>query len=124
MNLDTPTGDIVVEPAMSEAECAKAMAYGMMAVEPGIDVLALGEMGIGNTTAAAALGAGLFGGEGALGAGPGTGVAGPAPAPASPKRHWRPSGALSTKRSRSIVSRRATRSTCCAAWAGSSSPLL
>src|SRR5207248_6487796 len=63
MSLDTPTGDIVVEPAMSEAECAKAMAYGMMAVEPGIDVLALGEMGIGNTTAAAALCAALFGGE-------------------------------------------------------------
>src|SRR5580693_7006213 len=58
MNLDTPTGDIVVEPAMSEEECARGMAYGMMAVEPGIDVLALGEMGIGNTTAAAALCAG------------------------------------------------------------------
>src|SRR5512142_977595 len=53
MNLDRPTGDIVAAPAMSEEECAKAMAYGMMAVEPGIDVLALGEMGIGNTTAAA-----------------------------------------------------------------------
>ena len=53
MNLDTPTGDITVEPAMSEEECAQAMAYGMMAVEPGIDALALGEMGIGNTTAAA-----------------------------------------------------------------------
>src|SRR5947199_3642354 len=76
MNLDTPTGDIVVEPAMSEAECAKAMAYGMMAVEPGIDVLALGEMGIGNTTAAAALCAALFGGGGADWVGPGTGVAG------------------------------------------------
>jgi len=62
MNLDKPTGDIVAEPAMSEEECAKAMAYGMMAVEPGIDALALGEMGIGNTTAAAALCAGLFGG--------------------------------------------------------------
>src|SRR5271165_6177870 len=72
MNLDTPTCDIAVEPAMSEAECAKAMAYGMMAVEPGIDALALGEMGIGNTTAAAALCGGLFGG------GPGTGVAGAA----------------------------------------------
>ena len=45
MSLDTPTGDIVVEPAMSETECAKAMAYGMMAVEPGIDALALGERG-------------------------------------------------------------------------------
>jgi nicotinate-nucleotide--dimethylbenzimidazole phosphoribosyltransferase len=78
MNLDTPTGDIVVEPAMSEEECAKAMAYGMMAVEPGIDVLALGEMGIGNTTAAAALSAGLFGGAPDLWTGPGTGVAGAA----------------------------------------------
>src|SRR6202040_4162191 len=78
MDLDTPTGDIVVAPAMSETECAKAMAYGMMAVEPGIDALALGEMGIGNTTAAAALCAGLFGGAAALWTGPGTGVAGPA----------------------------------------------
>ena len=78
MNLSTPTGDIVVEPAMSEAECAKAMAYGMMAVEPGIDVLALGEMGIGNTTAAAALCGGLFGGDAEMWTGPGTGVAGAA----------------------------------------------
>src|SRR5207237_3749282 len=78
MNLGTPTGDIVVEPAMSEEECAKAMAYGMMAVEPGIDALALGEMGIGNTTVAAALCAGLFGGAAELWTGPGTGVAGAA----------------------------------------------
>ena len=78
MNLDTPTGDIVVEPAMSEEACAKAMAYGMMAVEPGIDALALGEMGIGNTTAAAALCAGLFGGSAKMWTGPGTGIAGAA----------------------------------------------
>ena len=78
LNLDTPTGDIVVEPAMSEEECAKAMAYGMMAVEPGVDALALGEMGIGNTTAAAALCAGLFGGAAELWVGPGTGVTGTA----------------------------------------------
>ena len=78
LNLDTPTGDIVVGPAMSEEECAKAMAYGMMAVEPGIDALALGEMGIGNTTAAAALCAGLFGGPAELWTGPGTGVTGTA----------------------------------------------
>jgi nicotinate-nucleotide--dimethylbenzimidazole phosphoribosyltransferase len=76
MNLDTPTGDIAVEPAMNEEECAKAIAYGMMAVEPGIDALALGEMGIGNTTAAAALCGGLFGGDAEMWAGPGTGVTG------------------------------------------------
>jgi nicotinate-nucleotide--dimethylbenzimidazole phosphoribosyltransferase len=78
MNLAAPTGDIVDGPALSEAECARAMAYGMMAVEPGIDALALGEMGIGNTTIAAALCAGLFGGDAALWTGPGTGVAGAA----------------------------------------------
>jgi nicotinate-nucleotide--dimethylbenzimidazole phosphoribosyltransferase len=54
------------------------MAYGMTAVEPGIDALALGEMGIGNTTSAAALGCALFGGRAADWVGPGTGVAGAA----------------------------------------------
>jgi nicotinate-nucleotide--dimethylbenzimidazole phosphoribosyltransferase len=78
MNLDTPTGNIVEEPAMSEEECAKAMAYGMMAVEPGIDALAVGEMGIGNTTAAAALALALFGGAAEEWTGPGTGVSGAA----------------------------------------------
>ncbi|HTV44812.1 MAG TPA: nicotinate-nucleotide--dimethylbenzimidazole phosphoribosyltransferase [Stellaceae bacterium] len=78
MNLDTPTGDIVEGPAMSEEECARAIAYGMMAVEPGIDALAVGEMGIGNTTAAAALCAALFGGDARVWTGPGTGVGGTA----------------------------------------------
>ncbi len=78
MNLDTPTGDIVDGPAMSEEECARAIAYGMMAVEPGIDALAVGEMGIANTTVAAALCMGLFGGDAAAWTGPGTGVVGAA----------------------------------------------
>lgn len=78
MALEQPTADFTAEPAMSEGDCALAMAYGMMAVEPGVDVIALGEMGIGNTAAAAALCAGLFGGEAADWVGPGTGVAGAA----------------------------------------------
>jgi nicotinate-nucleotide--dimethylbenzimidazole phosphoribosyltransferase len=78
MNLETPTGDIVEGPAMSEEECARAIAYGMMAVEPGIDALAIGEMGIANTTVAAALCMGLFGGDAAAWTGPGTGIAGAA----------------------------------------------
>jgi nicotinate-nucleotide--dimethylbenzimidazole phosphoribosyltransferase len=78
MNLDTPTGDIVDGPAMSDAECAHAIAYGMMAVEPGIDALAVGEMGIANTTVAAALCLALFGGAAAEWTGPGTGVTGAA----------------------------------------------
>src|SRR5438046_4986633 len=53
MDLDPPTADIVGAPAVSEAECARAIAYGMMAVEPGIDALASGEVGIGSSTVAA-----------------------------------------------------------------------
>ena len=74
MALEEPTGDISEGPAMDEEDCARAMAYGMMAVESGIDVLALGEMGIGNTTSAAAICHGLFGGEAADWVGPGTGL--------------------------------------------------
>src|SRR4051794_41642772 len=73
-----PTADIVEEPAMSDEECARAIAYGMMAVEPGIDALAVGEVGIGNTTVAAALWLALFGGTAEDWTGPGTGVAGAA----------------------------------------------
>jgi nicotinate-nucleotide--dimethylbenzimidazole phosphoribosyltransferase len=78
MALDQPTADFTEAPAMSEEDCALAIAYGMMAVEPGIDLLALGEMGIANTTSAAALCCALYGGGAADWVGPGTGVAGPA----------------------------------------------
>lgn len=78
MALDQPTADFTQGPAMTEEECARAMAYGMMAVEPGIDVLCLGEMGIANTASAAALCLALYGGEAADWTGPGTGVAGTA----------------------------------------------
>ncbi|MCK6450169.1 MAG: nicotinate-nucleotide--dimethylbenzimidazole phosphoribosyltransferase [Alphaproteobacteria bacterium] len=76
MNLERPTADFTLGPAMDEAECVHAMAYGMMAVEPGLDILCLGEMGIANTTSAAALCHALFGGRAADWVGPGTGVAG------------------------------------------------
>lgn len=78
MDLDNPTGDFTAGPAMSGENCARAMAYGMMAVEPGIDLLCLGEMGIANTTSASALCNALFGGDAADWTGPGTGVAGAA----------------------------------------------
>jgi nicotinate-nucleotide--dimethylbenzimidazole phosphoribosyltransferase len=74
MALEAPTLDFTEAPAMDEATCARAIAYGMMTVEPGIDVLCLGEMGIGNTTSAAAMSLALFGGEAADWVGPGTGV--------------------------------------------------
>lgn len=78
LDLDHPTEDFTQGPAMSEARAANAMAYGMMAAEPGIDILCLGEMGIANTTTAATLCAALFGGTGEDWAGPGTGVQGAA----------------------------------------------
>ena len=74
MALEQPTADFSQGPALSEEDCARAIAYGMMAVEGGFDVIALGEMGIGNTTAAAALSLALFGGEASDWVGRGTGL--------------------------------------------------
>ena len=48
--LDMPTRDITEAPAMDERECAATIAFGMEAIAGGADLLALGEMGIGNTT--------------------------------------------------------------------------
>jgi nicotinate-nucleotide--dimethylbenzimidazole phosphoribosyltransferase len=78
MSLDEPTADFTEAPAMSEEECALAIAYGMTAVEPGIDLLAVGEMGIANTSSAAALACALWGGAAKDWVGPGTGVTGDA----------------------------------------------
>lgn len=74
--LEVPTGDITVEAAMAEADCARTMAFGMEAVAGGTDLLCIGEMGIGNTTIAAAIFAALFGGAAADWVGPGTGLDG------------------------------------------------
>jgi nicotinate-nucleotide--dimethylbenzimidazole phosphoribosyltransferase len=74
LDLERPTGDFCVEPAMTEAECLDALDRGMGSVPPDADLLALGEMGIGNTTAAAAIGAALCGGPAAWWTGPGTGL--------------------------------------------------
>jgi nicotinate-nucleotide--dimethylbenzimidazole phosphoribosyltransferase len=72
--LEVPTGDITVGPAMDEADCARTMAFGMEAVAGGTDLLCIGEMGIGNTTIAAAIFAALFGGPASDWVGRGTGV--------------------------------------------------
>ncbi|WP_196259138.1 nicotinate-nucleotide--dimethylbenzimidazole phosphoribosyltransferase [Pelagibacterium limicola] len=72
--LDVPTGDITVVPAMDARTTAATIAYGMEAIAGDVDLLCIGEMGIGNTTVAAALYAALYGGSGADWAGRGTGV--------------------------------------------------
>lgn len=73
-----PTGDIRHEPAMSVERFASVAATASAAVRrlvaDGADLLVLGELGIGNTTAAAALPAALLGGDVARWVGRGTGV--------------------------------------------------
>ena len=73
LDLDNPTKDFTTGPAMSEAETLDAMNRGAAAVDTSADILVLGEMGIGNSTVAAALAAALFGGSAAEWVGPGTG---------------------------------------------------
>ena len=74
LDLDRPTGDIATGPAMTEADCVSALAAGWAAVDPGADLLVAGEMGIGNTTPAAAIALALHGGAPELWVGRGTGL--------------------------------------------------
>ena len=74
LDLDRPAGDFTTGAAMDETECVAALAAGWTAVAPNADLLVTGEMGIGNTTSAAALAAVLFGGKGEDWVGRGTGV--------------------------------------------------
>ncbi len=74
LDLDHPTADFTRAPAMTEAECLNALSAGAAAVEDELDLLLVGEMGIGNSTSAAALAARSFGGRAADWVGPGSGV--------------------------------------------------
>ncbi|WP_411836655.1 nicotinate-nucleotide--dimethylbenzimidazole phosphoribosyltransferase [Paracoccus sp. ME4] len=76
LDLERPTADFTQGPAMTQAEVAEAMARGAEAVDPEAHVLLLGEMGIGNSTVAAALAAATFGGRAEDWVGPGTGAQG------------------------------------------------
>lgn len=73
LDLDRPTGDFTQGPAMNAGDCLDALNRGAAAVNEGADILILGEMGIGNSTVAAALAAASFGGDAAAWVGPGTG---------------------------------------------------
>ena len=74
LDLDRPTGDFTQGPAMDEADLLAALNAGWTVLSPGTDLLILGEMGIGNTTAAAAIACALFGGIAEDWVGRGTGV--------------------------------------------------
>ena len=74
LSLERPTADFSKGPAMTEADCVAALQVGWDAVDSDADLLVTGEMGIGNTTSAAALALALYGGEAADWVGRGTGV--------------------------------------------------
>jgi len=74
LDLDTPTAPFDDAPAMTEAELVDALNAGLTLNLSAADILIVGEMGIGNTTAAAALSQALFGGEAADWVGRGTGL--------------------------------------------------
>ena len=74
LSLDAPTADFTQGPAMTEAEVVEALLTGWTAVDANTDLLVVGEMGIGNTTAGAAISHALFGGTAEDWVGRGTGV--------------------------------------------------
>ncbi|MDH4118317.1 MAG: nicotinate-nucleotide--dimethylbenzimidazole phosphoribosyltransferase [Acidimicrobiia bacterium] len=70
-----PTGDITVEPALDADRFEELWALGRDTVaDMTVDLLVLGEMGIGNTTAASAVSSTLCGGPVENWVGPGTGI--------------------------------------------------
>jgi nicotinate-nucleotide--dimethylbenzimidazole phosphoribosyltransferase len=73
LDLDRPTRDFTRGPAMDVEETLAAMNSGAAAVDETADILLLGEMGIGNSTVAAALACACFGGAPADWVGAGTG---------------------------------------------------
>ncbi|MCE2523576.1 MAG: nicotinate-nucleotide--dimethylbenzimidazole phosphoribosyltransferase [Rhodobacteraceae bacterium] len=78
IDIDRPTGDISCGAAMTETEFTQALLAGWRAVRPAADLVVPGEMGIGNTTSAAALALALYGGSATDWTGAGTGVDGSA----------------------------------------------
>lgn len=74
LELDRPTDDFTKGPAMSEADCVAALQTGWQSVDSTADLLVVGEMGIGNTTAGAAIAHAILGGSAENWVGRGTGV--------------------------------------------------
>ncbi len=74
LDLDLPTQDFTQGAAMDEDACVTALLAGWQAVNTDTDLLVVGEMGIANTTSAAALACALLGGTAADWTGRGTGV--------------------------------------------------
>ncbi len=76
LDLETPTQDFSKGPALDEQGFVDAFRVGWDSVDGDLDLLCIGEMGIGNTTAAAAVAHALYGETASDWTGPGTGVSG------------------------------------------------
>ncbi|HZT46297.1 MAG TPA: nicotinate-nucleotide--dimethylbenzimidazole phosphoribosyltransferase [Gaiellaceae bacterium] len=78
VGVGSPTADIAAGPAMSRGRARECVAHGRSVADElaaeGFGLVALGEMGIGNTTSAAALASRLLGAEPSAVVGRGTGV--------------------------------------------------
>lgn len=74
LDLERPTADFTKAMAMDVPDLVAAIQTGKDAVDPDADAIILGEMGIGNSTVAAALAAATFGGTAEDWVGPGTGA--------------------------------------------------
>lgn len=74
IDLHRPTADFSKQAAMTWDDCADSINQGMNAVDIQADIVLLGEMGIANTTVAAALCSGLFGDDPENWVGRGTGI--------------------------------------------------
>lgn len=74
LELETPTDDFTQGPAMTEDAFVKALQTGWTSIAEGTDLLVVGEMGIANTTAGAAVAYAILGGSPEDWVGRGTGV--------------------------------------------------
>lgn len=74
LDLERPTADFTRGMALEVPDLVASIQTGKDAVDPDADVIILGEMGIGNSTVAAALAAATFGGTAADWVGPGAGA--------------------------------------------------
>ena len=74
LSLETPTADFSETKAMSKDEVLSAMQAGADTIPEDADYVCFGEMGIGNTTSAAAIGTSQFGGDAKEWTGAGTGL--------------------------------------------------
>ena len=62
IELDNPTADFTESPAMTIEETLTAMQIGASSITDSADIILLGEMGIGNSSSASALGLAVLGG--------------------------------------------------------------